>query len=179
MKLQIKSRWSSAVRFECELDASFESESYGVQLCAAVKLAIKARANLTGANLTGAYLAGANLADANLADANLVGANLVGAYLADAYLADANGEKLTLVGKRPAIWFGPIGSAQRTVYAFQTDRGVYVRAGCFFDTLDAFRAKVIDTHGINEHAREYEAFVVLAECHFDLFPAEVKKSEAA
>jgi hypothetical protein len=74
------------------------------------------------------------------------------------------------------LWFGPIGSDQRTVYAFQTDHGIYVRAGCFFDTLEAFKARVIETHGTNEHAREYAAFTALAECHFTLFPAEIKKA---
>jgi len=168
MKFQIKARWSSEVRFECELDASFESENYGVQLGAAVKLAIKARA----------YLAGADLARADLAGAYLAGAHLAGADLAGADLAGANGERLTLVGSRPAIWFGPIGSKQRTVYAFLTDRGVYVRAGCFFDTMEAFKGRVVETHGSNEHSREYAAFVALAESHFALFPAPVK-AEAA
>ncbi len=231
MKFQIKARWSDEVRFECELDASFENQSYGIQRGAAIKLAVKAGANLAGANLAGANLAGANLAGANLAGAdladaylaganlaganlagadladanlaganlagadlagadladaylagaNLAGANLAGAYLADAYLADAylagaDGEKLTLVGPRPALWFGPIGSERRTVYAYLTDRGIYVRAGCFFDTLEAFKAKVISTHGSNEHAKEYAAFTALAECHFALFPAEIEKA---
>ena len=173
MKFQIKARWSSEVRFECELDASFESENYGVQLGAAVKLAIKARAYLAGANLAGAYLAGAYLAGAYLAGADLAGADLAGADL-----AGANGKRLTLVGSRPAIWFGPIGSKQRTVYAFLTDRGVYVRAGCFFDTMEAFKGRVVETHGSNEHSREYAAFIALAESHFALFPAPVK-AEAA
>jgi hypothetical protein len=97
VNFQIKGRWDSAVRFECEVDASL---SYGEQMGLAVKAALKADANLAGAdlaganlaraNLAGADLAGANLARANLADANLAGADLAGANLARADLAGAN-----------------------------------------------------------------------------------------
>jgi uncharacterized protein YjbI with pentapeptide repeats len=92
IKFQIKARFTGAVKFECEVDASL---SYGRQLGAAIREALIAGANLADANLADAnlaraYLAGANLADANLAGANLAGANLADAYLADAYLAGAN-----------------------------------------------------------------------------------------
>ena len=73
---QIKNRFSGAVMFEAELDASFERESEGVKLGAAVKLAVKAGADLAGADLAGADLAGAYLAGAYLARANLARANL-------------------------------------------------------------------------------------------------------
>jgi hypothetical protein len=108
VKVQIKKRYTDAVQFECELDASLEAESHSVRLGAAVKLAIIARADLAGADLAGANLAranlaGANLADANLARANLAGANLAaanlaGADLADAYLAGANLADANLAG---------------------------------------------------------------------------------
>ena len=95
MKFEIKNRWTGAVQFERELGAEFETEEFRVRLGAAVKLAIKARADLaradlTGADLTGANLAGANLAGANLARADLTGANLAFANLAGANLAGAN-----------------------------------------------------------------------------------------
>jgi hypothetical protein len=86
-RVKIKNRFTGDVIFTAEVDASM---SVNLRLGAAVKLAIKARANLADANLTRAYLADANLADAYLAGANLAGANLAGAYLADANLADAN-----------------------------------------------------------------------------------------
>jgi hypothetical protein len=90
IKFQIKNRWSGAVQFECELEARYESESHGVRLGAAIKLALRAGANLADANLADANLADANLARAYLARANLAGANLAGANLARAYLAEAN-----------------------------------------------------------------------------------------
>jgi hypothetical protein len=89
-KFEIKNRWTDDVMFTAELDAALKKESRGVQLGAAVRLAISADANLARANLADANLADANLADANLADANLAHANLAHANLARANLADAN-----------------------------------------------------------------------------------------
>ena len=71
MKFEIKNRWSLKVQFECELDAKFDSESYGVQLGAAITAAYKTRAVLTGAVLT----------DADLTDAVLTRAVLTGTDL--------------------------------------------------------------------------------------------------
>jgi|GEM_PF-4833412 len=93
--MEIKHRYTGAVLFSARVDVSL---SDGLKIGAAVKLAIKADANLADANLAGANLAGANLADANLAGANLAGANLARAYLARAYLTDANLAGANLAG---------------------------------------------------------------------------------
>jgi hypothetical protein len=141
-----------------------------------------ARANLARANLADAYLAGANLARANLADAYLADANLARANLARAYLAGAKiGTDLVLVGERPVLQIDPIGSRCALLSAYLTDRGVYVRAGCFFNTLDAFRAACIETHGDSVHGREYAAAIALIEAHAGLWtpPAEESAKEAA
>ena len=135
-----------------------------------------ADANLSGAYLSGAYLYGANLSRANLyganlsgadlADANLSGAYLSGAYLSGANLSGADGKKLTLVGDRPFFSIGPIGSRNAALMAFLTDAGVYVRAGCFFDTLEAFEAAVAKTHGkTSNHAEEYHAAIGMIQWH--------------
>ena len=116
----ILNRFTGAVQFTAELGAEYDNASESIKLGVAVKMAMKARANLAGADLAradladanlaganlaraylagaylaradlgGADLAGADLAGANLADANLAGANLAGANLARANLADAN-----------------------------------------------------------------------------------------
>jgi hypothetical protein len=82
-KVEIKNRFTGAVIFTTEVKASL---SAGRRLGAAVLLAVKARADLSGANLSGADLSGADLSGANLSGANLSGANLSGAYLSGAYL---------------------------------------------------------------------------------------------
>ena len=133
-----------------------------------------ARANLDGANLDGACLAracldGANLARANLARANLDGAYLARANLARAYLDGADGEKLTLVGKRPVLQIGPIGSRCALLSMYLTDAGPMVRAGCFWGSLDDFEGKCEQTHGDNEHGREYGFAGLLMRAHADLW----------
>ncbi|WP_081750632.1 pentapeptide repeat-containing protein [Paracoccus pantotrophus] len=109
MQFEIKSRWTGAVIFTAEIEAD-ENTSANIKLGLAVRVAVKARADLRGAslrdanlrgadlrdaNLHGAYLHGANLRDANLRgadlrDANLGDASLHGAYLHGADLRDAN-----------------------------------------------------------------------------------------
>jgi hypothetical protein len=160
MKFEIKSHWSGAVLFSAETDS----------LKLAVELAVKSRANLAGA-----YLARANLAGADLAGAYLAGAYIAGANLTGAYLAGANGQKHTLIGNRPVLVIGPLGSRCAYLTKFMTDAGVYVRAGCFWNTLDAFKAAVAETHGDNNHGREYRAAIALIEAHAELWtPAKEK-----
>jgi uncharacterized protein YjbI with pentapeptide repeats len=147
-------------------------------------------ANLRGANLGGAYLRGANLGGANLDGANLDGAYLDGAYLdganlRGAYLDGANlrganlgganldGDK-KLIGERPVFTVGSIGSRSDFFTAYITDKGLYLRAGCFFGTVAEFVAKLEKTHGANQHAQEYRAALELMQCHARLWtPVEV------
>jgi hypothetical protein len=72
---------------------------------------------------------------------------------------------LTLVGSRPVFVLGPIGSRCDYLTAYLTDAGVHVRAGCFFDTLEAFRAAVVAEHADNNHGREYMAAIAMIEAH--------------
>ncbi len=95
MKIAITNRWTGAVQYECELDASFDTQSRSFQLGEAVKLAYKSGADLSGAYLCGADLRGADLRGAYLRGANLRcaylrGANLRGANLSHANLSDAD-----------------------------------------------------------------------------------------
>jgi len=96
--VEIVSRWDSTeVLFRAEVDAAIPL--FG-RIKAAVQIAVKARADLSGAYLSGAYLSGAYLAGADLsgadlsgadlAGADLAGADLSGAYLVGAYLAGAD-----------------------------------------------------------------------------------------
>ena len=157
MQFEIKSSFTDNVLFTAELSAEYESQSHSVQIGAAVKLAYKADANLRYADLRGANLRYADLRRANLWDADLRG---------------ANDEKLTLTSNRPFVQYGPVGSDNDIVYAWGTDRGIYIRRGCFWNTLDKFKAAVESKHGSSNHGNEYRAFIALVEAHFDAFPAE-------
>ena len=55
-----------------------------------------------------------------------------------------------------------IGSERRKTYFFKGDNGTFVRAGCFFGTLDEFVAKVKERHAGTKFEREYLAAVELA-----------------
>ena len=122
-------------------------------------------ADLSGADLSRADLSGADLSRADLSGANLSGAGLSGADLSGADLSGADGKNLSLVGSRPVFMLGPIGSRCDYLTAYLTDAGVHVRAGCFFDTLEAFRAAVVAEHADNNHGREYMAAIAMIEAH--------------
>ena len=118
-------------------------------------------ADLSGANLRDADLSGANLRGANLRDADLSGANLSDADLSGANLRDADlsGAYLSGAGKIKSVddilLIGLIGSRADYTHIYRTDKGVYVKCGCFFGTVDEFASKVKDTHGDNKYANQY------------------------
>ena len=177
-KIIIKHRDTGAVLFEGEA---------GMTIRQTLEKATFAKADLRGADLRGANLGGADLGGANLRGANLRGANLRGAnlrganlYGADLYGADLRGADLyganlggkKLAGARPFIQIGPIGSRSDYLLAFITDKGVMIRAGCFFNTRDQFELQLTETHGDNQYAQEYRAALVLIDKHAELWPAE-------
>jgi hypothetical protein len=187
---QIKTLGGS-VLYEAELPSSTPS---GLVVRAALEQATSKRAYLRGAYLRGADLRGADLSGADLRGAYLRGADLRGAYLrgADlrgAYLrgADLSGADLRgadlrgadlrgalvdgkkLVGDRPCLQIGPIGSRADYFLAFITEEGVRVSAGCFTGTLAEFETACAETHGDNEHAREYKAALALIQVHADIW----------
>ena len=127
-------------------------------------------AHLRGADLTGADLRDANLGGADLSGSDLRGANLTGANLAGTGLRDANlrdGEKL--IGGRPVFMTGPIGSRCNYLIAYITDKGVRLRAGCFFGDVETFRSKLEAEHGDNDYAAEYRAALALIEKHAEIW----------
>ena len=144
-KPTIKHRYTEAVLFEGDT---------GMTTRQMLGKATTAKANLYGANLSGAYLRGADLYDANLRDAYLRGKKLV--------------------GDRPFLTIGPIGSRSDYLQAFITDAGVMIRAGCFFDTRDQFALAIAETHGMNNHGTEYLAALALIDAHAELWAPKVE-----
>jgi hypothetical protein len=172
---EIKNRWTGAVLHT----------GGGKSLRDVVAAAVCSGADLIGADLSGADLRGAGLSGADLRGADLRGADLIGADLRGADLrgADLSGADLrgaglsgakigdsTLACERPVFQIGPIGSRDDYLVSYITEAGVMIRAGCFFGTLDAFRAAVAKTHGDTAHGREYAAAIVMIEAHAALWP---------
>jgi uncharacterized protein YjbI with pentapeptide repeats len=113
------------------------------------------RTDLSGANLSGANLSGANLSRADLSRADLSRANLSGANLSGADLYGANGEKLTFLKNSSILCIGPIGSRQVYMTAYNTDKGIYIKTGCYFDTIENFKIAVHEKHKDTKHAHDY------------------------
>ena len=85
--INIVSRWNATkILFGAEVDVSIPLTG---RVKAALQMAVKARANLSGAYLSGADLSGAYLSGAYLSGADLSGARLFRAYLSDADLSGA------------------------------------------------------------------------------------------
>ena len=183
--MQIKHRYTEAVLFEgdtgmttrqmLEKATAAKANLRGANLYDADLRGADLRgADLYGANLRGANLYGANLCGAYLSGANLYGANLRGAYLGGADLRGANLRGKKLVGDRPFLTIGPIGSRSDYLQAFITDAGVMIRAGRFFDTRDQFALAIAETHGMNNHGTEYLAALALIDAHAELWAPKVE-----
>ena len=125
-------------------------------------------ADLRDANLRGADLRGADLRDANLRDAYLSGADLRGADLRDANLRDADlrdAGKITSVDD--ILLIGPIGSRADYTHIYRTDKGIFIKCGCFFGTVEEFASKVKDTHGDNKYANQYLKVIDFVNKYFE------------
>ena len=130
--------------------------------------AVKRGADLGGADLRGAYLRGADLRGADLRGAYLRGADLGGAYLGGAYLRGAylgGADKITSIDD--ILLIGPIGSRADYTHIYCTDKGIYVKCGCFFGTVDEFASKVKDTHGDNKFATQYLKVIDFVNKYFE------------
>ena len=89
ISFDILNRWTGKIVFTAEIDAD-EDTSRTVKLGLAVRVAVKAKSDLSGADLSGAYLRGAYLSGADLRGADLRGADLSDAYLSGADLRGAD-----------------------------------------------------------------------------------------
>ena len=195
MNIQIKSRFSAEVLFEhdCEnnsirltLDLAIKScanlscanLSCADLSCANLSCADLSCANLSGADLSGANLSGADLSCANLSCANLSCANMSGADLRRANLSCADlKNKEKLVGKRPILQIGPIGSRCAYFVAYITDKGLRFDAGCQRQiTREVFEDRLNKLHGENEHAKEYRAALALIDAHAEIWAPKEEAS---
>ena len=96
---------------------------------------------------------------------NTIKETLLEAIKCDAYLGGANlrGAKIKDKG---ILLIGNIGSRYDYTTIYNTDKGIYVKCGCFIGTIDKFVAKVKETHKGNEHERDYLAMVEFAKIKF-------------
>jgi len=116
------------------------------ELIKTLKAAFAAKADLRGADLRGADLGGADLGGVDLGE-----------------------EYGKLIGERSVFTVGPIGSRNDVFMCFIADKGVWLRAGCFFGSIKQFQEKLKAEHGENKHAEEYKAALTLIRKHVKLW----------
>ena len=136
MKIEIKSRWNGSVLHGGE----YESVKEAAEAAAA---------------------SGANLRDAYLRDAYLCGANLCGANLCGAMVGTGE-DQSRLVGVRPVIQVGPIGSRNDWLLVFWCGdaAGLRISTGCQNQITERrFLERLASSHGqgdaANVHAQHY------------------------
>src|SRR3990167_8583465 len=95
MRFQIRALWSDDVKFECELDASFETKPYGLQLGAAFRIALDQKASLDGCNLDKI-----NLSEQSFRDVRIYGSTFVGSRFAGSAFGGRRFVGSTFVGSR-------------------------------------------------------------------------------
>ena len=74
---------------------------------------------------------------------------------------------------------GPIGSSCRYLLAFLTDRGVYVRAGCWWGTLADFGLRIDAVYPDGAYGDEYRAACLMIGVHVRLWTPAVVATEPA
>ncbi|MFH2076287.1 MAG: pentapeptide repeat-containing protein [Pseudomonadota bacterium] len=120
----------------------------------AAEEAVFQKKDLSGANLSEADLSEADLRGANLSEADLRGANLRGANLGGANLGGAK-----ILPGHSFLQIGPLGSRDDFLLCFRTDKGLMVRTGCFWGSIETFTVAVEKAHGDNDHGKQYRAAI--------------------
>ena len=71
-----------------------------------------------------------------------------------------------LIGARPVVQVGPIGSRSDWLVAYLTDGSIRIDAGCQRQITRAeFETRLANTHGDDQHAREYRAALAYIDAH--------------
>ena len=177
MKHQIKHKYTNAILFECDVPEDVQASGMATRY--ALEKAVKDDADLSdsnlsysdlrGSDLSGSDLSGSNLSYSNLSGSDLSYSDLSGSDMRGSNLSGSNLSGAKLIGDRPVLMVGPIGSRCDYLAAYLTDKGVRLRAGCFFGDVDTFRAKLEETHGDTNHAAEYHAALALIEKHAEIW----------
>ena len=163
VSVEIKSRWNGSVIFTAQVDASINE---GLRIKAAVQIAVKSCAYLGGADLGGADLGYADLRGAYLGGADLRGADLRG--------ADLRGAKIIALVARITRVEDPY-----EFFAWRTDKGDFIKAGCQFMTPADYRAHVVESYPGTSKAAETLRIIDFIEASFAALPREEVKAEAA
>ena len=142
--MEIKSKFDGHIIFKDD------SATFKLTVEAAVKSKIDMRgAYMQGADMRGAYMRGADMQ---------------GAYMQGVIIK----EGVELKANMSILQCGPCGSRQDYLIIFNTKVGLYVKAGCFLDTLTKFVSAVREKHKGTVYEKEYLNIVKMATAHFKI-----------
>ena len=132
------------MEIKCRFDGHIIFKDDSATLILTVAAAVKAKVNLRGADMRGADMRGADMQGAKIKDG------------------------VELKAKVSILQCGPVGSRQDYLIIFNTTVGLYVKAGCFLDTLDKFVSAVREKHKGTIYEKEYMNIVKMAKEHFKI-----------
>ena len=73
-----------------------------------------------------------------------------------------------ILSNKDYLCIGPMGSRDDyTTFYLDKNRNIYVKCGCFCDTIDKFKDKVIEVHKDNKYAKEYLSSISFAKDIFN------------
>jgi hypothetical protein len=74
-----------------------------------------------------------------------------------------DGNETALIGARPLLQMGPLGSRSATLTIMRTGAGLMAQTGCFGPApLADFESAVTTTHGETQNGRAYRSAIALA-----------------
>lgn len=113
--------------------------------------------NFTNADLTNADLSFTNLRFSNLENAKLIGVQTRGARLANAIISSDSGK--IIKSHNSFIQISPVGLYQEHLLAFKTDKGLFLRLGTFYGSVQKFNEtlELIKKNGVD--IKEYEVIL--------------------
>lgn len=129
--------------------------------------------NFTKANISYSDLWCANFRHSNWTDTTCIGVRLAATRVSTLYL----GEKYGSVMKchNPIIQISPVGMYQEHMQVFRTNKGVFIRLGSFFDSMEEFKKKLIL---VKEHGNSIDEYNTILKMIEDLRAKDIETLEA-
>ena len=157
MKFEFKCRFTAKIIHTQEIPDNTQEH---LRCRVALELAVKEKISLQGADLQGTYLQRADLQ---------------GAYMQSADLPSTYMQGTKLIGERPVLQIGGIGSRNAYLISYMTDEGIKIKAGCFSGSLAEFAAAVKKEHGNSNHGKEYAAAITMIKAHAKIWKPKKEK----
>ena len=124
---------------------------------------------LQGIFLRDAYLKGADLRNADLKGASFKDADIRFAdlYGADLRYADLKSAKTDFGTLKNLLYISDIGCNNDIAEIYNTDKGIFIKCGCFQDTIEKFESQVKETYPGSKFEKDYLAMIEFIKRKFE------------